>query len=88
MQFFEECLELKLCGLLSFRRKINNVDLSRMLAVDAADLEVIYLPHCDRFFAFSVLDILALKELLDGAMAILRLNSLIHRETVRKPAYL
>ncbi len=88
VHFYGEVLELKLCGLLTFRRKANRTDIESMLSATGADVELMYLPHCDRFFAFTVLEISALKELLDGAMAILHLNSQIHRETVRKPAFL
>jgi len=87
VQFFDEGLELKLCGLLSFRRKINNIEITELLEEGLPDLELVYLPYCDRLFAFSVMEILALKDLLDGALTILKINSLIHKETVRKPSY-
>ncbi len=88
VHFYGEVLELKLCGLLTFRRKVNRTDIGSMLSATGANVELIYLPHCDRLFAFSVLEISALQDLLDGAMAMLHLNSHIHRETVRKPAFL
>ncbi|MEM9324002.1 MAG: hypothetical protein AAGA85_00025 [Bacteroidota bacterium] len=85
---FGEQIELKLCGLVGFKRKIFLIEPASMFEEGSPDVQIIYLPSCDRFFAFSTLEILELRELLEGTMAILRLNSLIHKETVRRPTFM
>lgn len=84
LTFKGEEIVFKACELISFRRKIQKVDLTLLLSSDTPDIELVSLPHCDRFFAFTTLEILELKELFAGAFAMLELNSLIHREIVRK----
>lgn len=72
------------CELITFKRKIQKWDIVPMLAPDAPDVDLLYLPHCDRIFAFTIHDFLELKELFAGAFAMLELNSVIHREIIRK----
>lgn len=55
-----------------------------MLSTEAPDVEVLYLPHCDRLMVLSIHEILELREVLAGAFTMLELNSVIHREIVRK----
>jgi hypothetical protein len=55
-----------------------------MLLSSNSDIELVELPSSGRIFAFTVLDVLELKELLSGTFTMLELNSLIHRQVVRK----
>ncbi len=74
------------CELISFRKKIQNIDLVTLLDSETPDVEIISMPHCDRLFVFSIQEILELKDLFAGTFAMLELNSLIHKEIVRKGA--
>lgn len=72
-------ISLKLCELISLKKKINQIDIITLLETDTPDIEIIHLPHCDRFLVLSVLQILEFRELLNGAFNILALNSSIQR---------
>ncbi len=84
LQFFGQQIEFRTCELIIFRRKIQQVDILDLLDSDTPDTELIQLPHCNRFFLFSTLEILELKELMSGVFTMLELNSLIHQRIVRK----
>ncbi len=83
LRFFRQEIELRLCELLAFRRKIRNVNMHDLLSTENADMEIVALPNCDRIFAFTIMDILELRELFDGCLTMLELNSVIHRHLVR-----
>ncbi|MEQ9166838.1 MAG: hypothetical protein RLO12_11310 [Fulvivirga sp.] len=85
LRFNSEVVEFRVCQLIAFKRKIQKIDLAQMFADDTADIEIVYMPHCDRLFALNIHDVLQLKELFDGAFAMLELNSMIHKELVRRP---
>lgn len=85
LTIFGELIELRLCELVSFKRKIEQIDLVRMLSDDAPDIEIIQLISCDRMFLLDIRLILELKSLLAGAFAMLELNSIIHKCIVRRP---
>lgn len=84
LTYRKEVFYFRACELISFRRKLQKVDLAMLLSSDTPDIEIVSMPHCDRIFALTVFEILELKELLAGAFAMLELNSLIHREIIRK----
>lgn len=84
LHFNGEDISFRVCELIVLKKKLQKVDIAAMLLSDGPDVELLYLAHCDRFFALSIHDILELKELLAGAFTMLELNSLIHREIVRK----
>ena len=77
-------LKLRACELIAFKRKVQKLDLAALLSSDTPEIELLYLPACDRFFALTVFDVLELRELFAGAFAMLELNSLIHKELIRK----
>lgn len=72
------------CEFIAFRRKMQQLDILPMLSSDAPDIEIIYMPHCDRVLALSLHEILEIKELFAGAFVMLELNSMIHKEIIRK----
>lgn len=72
-------IEFKLCDLYTFRKKIMDIDMMDLLDSSSPDIEVIHLPHCDRFLVLNVHDILQFRELLNGTFNILALNSSIQK---------
>jgi hypothetical protein len=79
LTFDEQVIEFKLCDLVTFRNKIKQIDIVELLDCNSPDIEVIHLPHCDRFLVLSVQEILQFRELLNGTFDILALNSAISR---------
>ena len=80
-------LPFRVCELLAFRRRINEINIDSLVASDTPDLEIIYLPHCDRLMVLTTAEVLSLRELLAGSFAMLELNSIIHRRVIRKNVY-
>ena len=79
-----EQLRFRACELIAFRRRIQQIKLEVLFASHTPDVEIVYLPHCDRLFVFDAAEILLLRELLRGSFAMLELNSIIHRTIIRK----
>lgn len=84
LHFNQTEVHFRACELITFKRKIQQWDVLPMLASDAPDVEILHLPHCDRIFALTIHDILELKELFAGAFTMLELNSVIHKQLVRR----
>lgn len=76
-------IELKLCAVLAFRKKINSLDINQLIETSHPGIEIIPLPHSDRFFIFSIQEILELRDLFAGTITMLELNSMIHQQLVR-----
>lgn len=72
------------CELIAFKRKIQKLDLTNLLSSDTPDVEILHLPSCDRIFVLTIYDVLELRELFAGAFTMLELNSLIHKQIIRK----
>lgn len=79
LHFEQESIEFKLCDLYAFRNKIRQLDIVALLDSQSPDIEIIHLPHCDRFLVLSIREILEFRELLNGTFHILALNSAIQR---------
>jgi hypothetical protein len=77
--FDQEEITFKLCDLFVFRKKIMVLDIIELLECDAPDVEIIHLPHCDRFLVLSLKEILEFRELLNGTFDTLALNSAIQK---------
>lgn len=72
------------CSLISFRKKIMDINVeSLLLDSTAPSTEIIYLGCTDSLFIFSIEDIVHLKDLLEGTFAMLQLNSIIHSSVHR-----
>lgn len=56
-----------------------SLDLMVFLETSTPDIELIYLPHCERFLMLDIHDILQFRELLNGTFDILALNSSIQK---------
>ena len=74
-------IDLKLCDLFSFRKKILSIDIASLLTSSYSDIEII--AHCERIFVFSIPEILELRELLAGTISMLQINSVIHEKIHR-----
>lgn len=85
LDFKGDSIHFRACELITFKRKIQKIDLVALLDSETPDVEIVHMPHCDRIFAFTIEDVLELKELFAGAFTMLELNSMIHRQLVRKP---
>ncbi|MEQ8927884.1 MAG: hypothetical protein RLO81_18855 [Fulvivirga sp.] len=79
LSYENEEIAFSLCDLYSFKKKIMNLNLMDLLETDAPDLEIVYLPHCDRFLMLNLHQILQFRELLNGTFDILALNSSIQK---------
>ncbi|NQZ75298.1 MAG: hypothetical protein HRT61_04190 [Ekhidna sp.] len=79
LTFEQEEISFKLCELFAFRKKIMSLDILELLESSAPDIEVIELPHCDRFLVLSLRQILQFRELLNGTFDTLALNSAIQK---------
>ncbi len=73
-----------LCQLITFRKKIQSLSIQQLLESHTPDIELIYIPHADRFILLDLFEILDLQELLDGAFTMLELNSVIHQKLLRR----
>ena len=83
----ERCLYIDFAGkkakfrypcLLRFKRAIESVNVENMLInPEASDLEIISISGCEHCYVLSALEIIALKELLQGAFVMFQLNHII-----------
>ncbi|WP_420576861.1 hypothetical protein [Ekhidna sp.] len=79
LQFDQEEISFKLCDLYAFRKKIMSFDIIELLESSSPDVEVVHLPHCDRFLVLSLREILEFRELLNGTFDTLALNSAVQK---------
>lgn len=79
LRFDRDEISFKLCDLFTFRKRIMELDIIELLDCDSPDLEIIHLPHCDRFLILSILEVLEFRELLNGTFDTLALNSAIQK---------
>ena len=79
LSFDQEEISFKLCDLFTFRKKIMGIDILEMMECSAPDVEVIHLPHCDRFLILGLREILEFRELLNGTFNTLALNSAVQK---------
>jgi hypothetical protein len=84
LNFNGDAVLFRACELITFKRKIQKIDLAAMFASDTPDIEIVHMPHCDRIFALTIHNILELKDLFAGAFTMLELNSVIHKQLVRR----
>ena len=72
-------ITFKLCDLFVFRKKVMALDVVELLESSAPDVEIIHLPHCDRFLVLSLREVLEFRELLNGTFDTLALNSAVQK---------
>ncbi|WP_449437895.1 hypothetical protein [Pedobacter steynii] len=66
-------------NLLKLRKAVYQIDIESLLlnSTKAPDLEIIFICACDHCYVLSILEIIALKELLQGTFVMLELNHII-----------
>lgn len=67
-------------NLLKLKKAVYQVDIEeKLLASDkTADIEIIFICACDHSYVLSLLELIKLKELLQGTFVMLELNHIIH----------
>ena len=75
-------------NLLKLRKAVYNVDIEQILldSSKTPDVEIIFICACDHCYVLTLLQIIALKELLEGTFVMLELNNIIHDRLYRIPA--
>jgi len=79
LRFEQQEIPFKLCDLYAFRKALMSFDIMELLDSSAPDVEVVHLPHCDRFLILSLKEILEFRELLNGTFDTLALNSAVQK---------
>ena len=79
LAYDQEEISFKLCDLYAFRKEIMSLDLIELLESSAPDVEIVHLPHCDRFLVLSIKEVLEFRELLNGTFNTLALNSAVQK---------
>lgn len=79
LKYKNEEIVFKLCDLYTLRKRVLSLDLMRLFEPSTPDVELIYLPHCDRFLMLNIHEVLQFRELLNGTFDILALNSSIQK---------
>lgn len=79
LQMEFDAISFKFCDLYALRKKIMSIDMVALFDSDSPGVEVIYLPHCDRFLVLDILEILEFRMLLNETFTILAINSAIQR---------
>ena len=72
-------------NLLKLKKAVYQIDIeARLLKSDnSADVEIIFICACDDCYVLTLLQLIQLKELLEGTFAMLKLNHIIHDRLYR-----
>jgi len=75
-------LPMSVCSLIAFKKKIDAVDLIRMLTdeSDYSDIALVATCRQEAIFLLSIREVIDLKELLAGTLVMLELNSILHQQ--------
>lgn len=78
LNFSRKQAKFKYSCLLRLKKAIEAVDVDRMLThPEASDVEIISICACEHCYVLTALDILALRDLLQGAFVMFQLNHII-----------
>ncbi len=71
--------------LLKLRKAVYHVDIEQTLldTAKAPDVEILFICACDHCYVLTLLQIIALKEILEGTFVMLELNNIIHDRLFR-----
>lgn len=74
--------------LLKLRKAVYHVDIEQILlnSSKSPDVEIIFICACEHCYVLTLLQIIALKEILEGTFVMLELNNIIHDRLFRIPA--
>ena len=72
-------------NILKLKKAVYQIDIEALLlnSEKAADLEILFICACDHCYVLSLLEIIALKDLLQGTFVMLELNHIIQDRLVR-----
>ncbi len=72
-------------NLLKLRKAVYNVDIEETLlnSSKSPDVEIIFICACDHCYVLTLLQIIELKEILEGTFVMLELNRIIHDNLYR-----
>jgi len=72
-------------NLLKLKKAVYNVDIEGMLlnSDKTADVEILFICACDHCYVLSLIEIIALKELLQGTFVMLELNHIVYDRLYR-----
>ncbi|MCX2450859.1 hypothetical protein OQX61_06185 [Pedobacter sp. PLR] len=75
-------------NLLKLQKAVYGIDIENILLTSdkSADVEIIFICACDHCYVLSLIEIIALKELLQGAFVMLDLNHIIQDRLFRLAA--
>lgn len=75
-------------NLLKLQKAVYNVDIEGILldTSKTPDVQIIFICACDHCYVLSLMQIVALKEILQGTFVMLELNNIIHDRLYRIPA--
>ena len=82
LHFQDRQTSFRVCGLLAFKKKIDQVDLVALLLDERnrSGLEIVRTCQNQAIFVLTIREILELKELLAGTLVMLELNSILHQK--------
>jgi len=71
--------------LLKLKKAVYHIDIEALLLKSerSADIEIVFICACDHCYVLDTLQIIAMKELLEGTFAMLELNHIIHDRLYR-----
>jgi hypothetical protein len=71
--------------LLKLRKAVYHIDIEQLLLdnTKAPDVEIIFICACDHCYVLTLLQIIALKEIIEGTFVMLELNHIIHDRLFR-----
>jgi hypothetical protein len=74
--------------LLKLRKAVYHVDIEQVLlnSTKAPDVEIIFICACDHTYVLTLVQIIALKEILEGTFVMLELNHIIYDRLYRVPS--
>jgi hypothetical protein len=74
--------------LLKLRKAIYNIDIEQRLldSTQSPDVEIVFICACDHCYVLSLVQVIAMKELLQGTFVMLELNQIIYDRLHRLPA--
>ncbi len=74
--------------LLKLRTAIYRIDIEQRLldSTRSPDVEIIFICACEHGYVLTLTQVIALRELLEGAFVMLELNQIIHNALYRLPA--
>jgi hypothetical protein len=75
--------------MMKLKKAVYAIDIESLLmkSEKSADLEILFICACDHFYVLTYLEIIAFKELLEGAFVMLELNKIIHDRVYRVTSF-